>query len=99
MIMIAEFTLSPGGIIAWLVVGLVAGWIATRVMKGRGYVLVGDLIVGVIGALLGGLVFGLVTTGEAEFWSSIAVAILGAWILIAMVRFMGFGRREGIPKP
>jgi len=45
MTTIAEITLSPGGIITWLVVGLVAGWLAARVIKGGGYGLVGDMIV------------------------------------------------------
>ncbi len=49
MTIIAEITLSPGGTIAWLVVGLIAGWLAARVMRGGGYGLVGDMIVGLIG--------------------------------------------------
>lgn len=87
----AEITLSPGGIIAWLVVGLIAGWVASRVVKGGGYGMVGDMIVGLIGAVAGGLVFGLIVTGETGFWGTIIVAILGAWILIAIVRFLGIG--------
>lgn len=92
MPMIADITLSPGSIISWLVVGLIAGWLAARVMKGGGYGLVGDVIVGLVGAVIGGLVFGLTVTGEAGFWGSLLVAILGACILIAIFRFMGFGR-------
>jgi len=92
MTTIAEITLSPGGIITWLVVGLVAGWLAARVIKGGGYGLVGDMIVGMIGAVIGGLVFGLIVTGEAGFWGSLIVAILGACLLIALFRFLGFGR-------
>jgi uncharacterized membrane protein YeaQ/YmgE (transglycosylase-associated protein family) len=88
----AEIILDPGSIIAWLVVGLIAGWLAARVMKGGGYGLVGDVIVGVVGAVIGGLVFGLIMAGEAEFWGSIVVASLGACILIAIFRFLGFGR-------
>jgi len=42
------------GILAWLIVGLIAGWLAGMVMKGGGYGVVGDIIVGVIGALVGG---------------------------------------------
>jgi uncharacterized membrane protein YeaQ/YmgE (transglycosylase-associated protein family) len=89
---IAEITISPGGIVVWLVVGLMVGWLAARVMKGGGYGLVGDMIVGVIGAAIGGLGFGLIVTGGAGFWGSIVVAILGACILIAISRFLGFGR-------
>lgn len=88
----AEINLSPGGIIAWLVVGLIAGWLAARVMKGGGYGLIGDMIVGLIGAVIGGVVFGLIVSGEAGFWGSLVVAILGACLLIAIFRFLGFGR-------
>jgi uncharacterized membrane protein YeaQ/YmgE (transglycosylase-associated protein family) len=80
-------TLEPGGIIAWLVVGLIAGWLAGQVMKGGGFGLVGDIIVGLIGAFVGGLVFSLITGGgTAGFWGSIFVAFIGAIILIAIVR-------------
>ena len=41
-------------IIAWIVVGLIAGWLAGMVMKGGGYGVVGDIIVGIVGALVGG---------------------------------------------
>ena len=80
-------TLDPGGIIAWLVVGLIAGWLAGMVMKGGGYGLIGDIVVGIVGALVGGFVFSLITGGgTAGFWGSIAVAFVGAVILIAIVR-------------
>ena len=82
-------TLDPGGIIAWLVVGLVAGWLAGMVMKGGGYGVVGDIVVGIIGAFVGGFVFSPITGGgTAGFWGSIAVAFIGAVILIAIVRAM-----------
>jgi uncharacterized membrane protein YeaQ/YmgE (transglycosylase-associated protein family) len=80
-------TLDPGGIIAWLVVGLIAGWLAGMVMKGGGYGIIGDIVIGIVGALVGGFVFSLITGGgTAGFWGSIAVAFVGAVILIAIVR-------------
>ena len=80
-------TLEPGGIIAWLVVGLIAGWLAGLVMKGGGYGVIGDIVIGIIGAFVGGFVFSLITGGgTAGFWGSIAVAFVGAVILIAIVR-------------
>lgn len=42
------------GIISWLIVGLIAGWLTGLVMKGGGYGLVGDIILGIVGALIGG---------------------------------------------
>jgi uncharacterized membrane protein YeaQ/YmgE (transglycosylase-associated protein family) len=80
-------TLDPGGIIAWLVVGLIAGWLAGLVMKGGGYGVIGDIVVGIVGAFVGGFVFSLITGGgTAGFWGSIAVAFVGAVILIAIIR-------------
>jgi uncharacterized membrane protein YeaQ/YmgE (transglycosylase-associated protein family) len=79
--------LDPGGIIAWLVVGLIAGWLAGLVMKGGGYGVIGDIVIGIVGAFVGGFVFSLITGGgTAGFWGSIAVAFVGAVILIAVVR-------------
>ncbi len=45
--------LDPGGLIAWLIVGVIAGFLAGQVMKGSGYGLVGDIVMGVIGAFVG----------------------------------------------
>jgi uncharacterized membrane protein YeaQ/YmgE (transglycosylase-associated protein family) len=85
-ILLAQITLFPGGIIAWIVVGLIAGWLAGQVMKGGGYGVVGDIIVGLIGALVGGFLMSYFVEGTAGFWGSIVVAFIGACILIAIVR-------------
>jgi uncharacterized membrane protein YeaQ/YmgE (transglycosylase-associated protein family) len=95
---IFAMTLNPGGILAWLVVGLVAGWLAAKVVGGGGYGLFGDVVLGLVGALLGGLLFGLLrgndgVVGDAGFWGSIAVAFLGACALLLGARFLGLGRR------
>lgn len=85
--------LEPGGLIAWLVVGLVAGWLAGQFMKGGGYGLIGDIVVGVIGAFVGGLIFSIVLPGtSAGLIGSIVVAFIGAVILIALLRAVGGGR-------
>jgi uncharacterized membrane protein YeaQ/YmgE (transglycosylase-associated protein family) len=90
--MLADIALMPGGIIAWMVVGLIAGWLAGVVMKGDGYGLLGDLVVGLVGALVGGFFVGLIDQGVAGFWGSIFVAFLGACIFIAIARSIT-GRR------
>jgi uncharacterized membrane protein YeaQ/YmgE (transglycosylase-associated protein family) len=92
MSIFAEIDLAPGGIIAWLVVGLLAGFLAGFVMKGGGYGLVGDLVVGLVGSVIGGFLFGLFFTGTTGFWGSIVVAFLGACALIAVVRAVTPGR-------
>jgi len=79
--------LNPGGIIAWLLVGLVAGWLAGQFMKGSGYGLIGDIIMGVIGAFVGGLLFSFLLPGSSVgVLGSIVVAFVGAVVLIALVR-------------
>ncbi len=92
MSILANITLDPGGLIAWLAVGLIAGWLAGKVMSGAGYGLIGDIVTGLIGALVGGFLFGqLVTTAEG-FWGSVLVAFLGACVLIFIVRFVALKR-------
>jgi uncharacterized membrane protein YeaQ/YmgE (transglycosylase-associated protein family) len=86
--MFADITLDPGSIIIWMVVGIIAGWLAGVMMKGGGYGLVGDMIVGLIGAVVGGSLFGLLGVGYGGLPSTIAIAFIGACILIAVLRFV-----------
>ena len=80
-------TLDPGGLLMWIVVGVVAGWLAGKVMKGSGYGLIGDLVMGIIGAVLGGFLAGMIgLTGSTGMIGSIVVAFVGACVLIAIVR-------------
>jgi uncharacterized membrane protein YeaQ/YmgE (transglycosylase-associated protein family) len=86
--MLAEVYMNPGSILAWIVVGLIAGWLAGLFMRGGGYGIVLDIVVGLIGAFVGGLVFSLFVAGEAGFWGSIGIAFVGACILIAITRLL-----------
>ena len=73
----------------FILVGLIAGWLAGMIVKGGGYGLVGDIVVGILGALLGGFLFG--SLGGAVgggLLGSIVVATLGAIILIAILRLI-----------
>lgn len=80
-------TLDPGGLLAWLIVGLIAGFLASVVMRGGGYGIVGDIIVGVVGAFIGGLLTNLLGIGGTYgLLGSIIVAFIGAVILIAILR-------------
>jgi uncharacterized membrane protein YeaQ/YmgE (transglycosylase-associated protein family) len=80
-------SLDPGGLLAWLLVGLVAGFLAGQVMKGGGYGVIGDIVVGILGAFLGGFLASLLgLTGSAGLLGSIVVAFIGAIALIALVR-------------
>ncbi len=91
----AAIVLTPGGAISWLVVGLIAGWLAGVVMKGSSYSVLGNLIVGLIGSFVVGLLLGFFVEGSAQFWSSIVVAFIDACVLIALVRLIS-GRQTAL---
>jgi uncharacterized membrane protein YeaQ/YmgE (transglycosylase-associated protein family) len=75
------------GIIVWLIVGAVAGWLAGTLLKGGGFGLIGDIIVGIIGAFIGGWLAGVLGLHIASgLVSSIITATVGAVILILIVR-------------
>jgi len=85
--------LNPGGLIAWLFIGLVAGWLAGVIMPGKGFGLLGDLIIGLVGAFLGGLIINLLVPDAAfGFWGSLVVALIGACSLVAILHAIT-GRR------
>lgn len=87
--------LRPGwGLLGWLLVGLLAGAIAGRVVRGRGYGCLVDIIVGMIGAFVGGLLLGAVVPGVAGFWESLVVAVIGAIVFLSVLRLLT-GRRIG----
>ena len=76
------------GLILFLVIGLVAGWLAGQIMKGRGFGLIGNLIVGVIGSVLGGYLFSLIGLGGFGWLGSLVTALVGAVILLYLMRFV-----------
>lgn len=81
-----------------LLVGLIAGFLASHVMAG-GFGLVGDIVVGVVGALLGGWLFSLLGIAAGSLIGEIIIAFIGACILIALMRLvMGsrYGRRRRV---
>ena len=84
------------GVLAWIVVGLIAGWLASQAMSG-GYGLLGDTIVGAVGALIGGFLaatlLNMPNAVNGINFTSIFVAFIGAVILIALLRLIS-GRRH-----
>ena len=79
--------LDPGGIIAWLVVGAIAGWLAGQFMRGGGYGILIDILLGLVGGVIGGWLFGAlgVFPGGGVI-GSILVSFVGAVILVAISR-------------
>jgi uncharacterized membrane protein YeaQ/YmgE (transglycosylase-associated protein family) len=71
----------------WLaVIGLVAGWIAGQITKGRGFGAAGNLFVGVLGAMLGGLVFNLLGLHPYGFVGTLVTAVVGSTLLLVALR-------------
>ncbi len=85
--LLSTLTLNLSNVLWWLVVGLVAGFLASRVMRGGGYGLIGDIIVGLIGAFIGGWLAGFlgIGVGSSSLIISIVIAFIGACILIAIL--------------
>jgi uncharacterized membrane protein YeaQ/YmgE (transglycosylase-associated protein family) len=78
-----------GGLLWWIIVGLIAGFLAGKVMKGGGYGVVVDIILGILGAIVGGWVFGLLGINiGGGLIGSILVAFVGAVILIWITRLL-----------
>ena len=78
------------GILAWIIVGIIAGWLAGVVMKGRGYGVVADMLLGIVGAIVGGFLagalFGVADPISGFNLTTIIVAFIGAVIVVAIVR-------------
>ncbi len=76
------------GILSWIIIGLIAGWLAGVIMKGGGYGILTNIILGIVGALLGGFlagaIFGIPVGGFNL--TTLIVALVGAVIVVAIVR-------------
>ncbi len=72
----------------FILIGIVAGWLAGQIMKGGGYGLIGDLVLGVIGAIVGGLLLGLLGLGASGLIGSLVTATIGAIVLIFISRLI-----------
>ena len=76
------------GIIWWIVVGLIAGWAAGKIMKGGGYGVVADILLGIVGGIVGGWIVNFFGGAGGGLITSILVAILGAVVLIWLTRLI-----------
>ena len=77
------------GFLAWIIVGMIAGWLAGQVMKGGGYGVPVDIILGILGGVVGGWVFGMLGIAPGSgMIGSIIVAFIGAVILVGITRVL-----------
>jgi uncharacterized membrane protein YeaQ/YmgE (transglycosylase-associated protein family) len=84
-------------IIAWILLGLIAGWLAGQFMRGSGYGIIGDIVLGIIGAMVGGFLSGTLLGVDVTGFNltSVIIAFVGAVIVIAISRLVT-GRRASV---
>ena len=83
---------SSRGLIGWIIIGLLAGWIAGHLARGRGFGCVVDVILGLIGAVIGGWIFTRLGISTLGFLGSLAAATLGAVLLVVIARLFAGSR-------
>lgn len=92
--------LEPGGCLSWIFAGLIAGWLAGTLVRGRGFGCLGDIVLGLIGAFIGTVLVSLLPpsvaanlqlTGTLHFFGTLVVAFIGALALAALGRLIGGG--------
>ncbi len=81
----------PHGFLYWLLIGLIAGWLAGKIARGRGFGCIADVILGLVGSFIGGWVFVKLGIFGGGFWYSLAAATLGAVILVSIVHLFSSG--------
>ena len=81
------------GLIGWIIIGLIAGWLAGKIARGEGYGCITDIILGLVGSLLGGWIFVKLGIFGGGFLYSLAAATLGAVILVSIVHLFSGSRR------
>jgi uncharacterized membrane protein YeaQ/YmgE (transglycosylase-associated protein family) len=83
---------SSRGLIGWIIIGLLAGWIAGHLARGRGFGCVVDVILGLIGAVIGGWIFTRLGIVAGGFLGSLAAATVGAIVLVLIARIFAGSR-------
>jgi uncharacterized membrane protein YeaQ/YmgE (transglycosylase-associated protein family) len=81
------------GLIGWILIGLIAGWLAGKIARGAGFGCITDIILGLVGSVLGGWLFMKLGIFGGGFLYSLAAATVGAVILVAIVHVFSGGNR------
>jgi uncharacterized membrane protein YeaQ/YmgE (transglycosylase-associated protein family) len=92
--------LDPGGCFSWIVVSLVAGWLAGTLVRGRGFGCLGDIALGLIGGAVGVFILYALQVNPPQtlgFFGTLGVAFLGAFVLALIGRLLGGSRRTRSP--
>ena len=75
-------------LVIFLLIGIIAGWLAGAIMKGGGFGLLGSMVLGVIGAFIGGYLFNLLGISAGGFFGSLVTATVGAVVLLYVVKLI-----------
>jgi len=78
-------TITLQALVIWLLIGLIAGWLAGEVTKGSGFGLWGNIVIGIVGAVLGGLLLGALGVDPGGFVGEVLQAFIGALVLLALI--------------
>ena len=78
-------TLSLASLVIWLLIGFIAGWIAGELTKGSGFGLWGNIVIGIVGAILGGILLSALGVDPGGFLGEVVQAVIGALVLLAIV--------------
>ncbi len=82
------------GIVSFLLVGLIAGWLAGKIVEGHGFGTIGDIVVGIVGAFIGGLLSNQVLGEAYGFWGAVGMATLGSIILLFVAKLLFHGQSK-----
>jgi uncharacterized membrane protein YeaQ/YmgE (transglycosylase-associated protein family) len=81
--------MDPTHFLIWLVIGAIAGWLAGHLIRGGGYGLIGDIVVGIVGSVIAGYLLPIIGIHlGAGFVRSVINALIGACLLLTVVRFV-----------
>jgi uncharacterized membrane protein YeaQ/YmgE (transglycosylase-associated protein family) len=89
---VVDIHVSQRGLISWILIGLIAGWLAGKIARGAGFGCITDIILGLVGSVLGGWLFTRLGIFGGGFLYSLAAATVGAVILVAIAHLFGSGR-------
>ena len=81
----------PQSVIAWILIGLIAGWLAGTIFRGRGFGCIADIVLGMVGAVIGGWIFLKLGILGGGMIYSIAAATVGAVLLVAVAKIFSGG--------
>ncbi len=81
-------------LISWIIIGLIAGWLAGTLARGRGYGCIVNIILGMVGAVLGGWIFTKLNIAGGGWLYSLAAATVGAVVLVGIARLFSGGDRD-----